>query len=115
MLKNKGLWMSDEEWNFKAKDDLIYIENISKTKVLGATSDGEVILEDFEESKAEQLWKKGEPRDFASEIFREPDAEGYFTLENSKEPKFMTAISESCLEIRGNITLIGIPITYILN
>ena len=116
VLKNLDeKWMSGEEWNFKAKDDLIYIENISKTKVLGATSDGEVILEDFEESKAEQLWKKGEPRDFASEIFREPDAEGYFTLENSKEPKFMTAISESCLEIRGNITLIGIPITYILN
>ena len=53
--------MSDEEWNFKTKDDLIYIENISNTKVLGATSDGEVILEDFEEDKAEQLWKKGEP------------------------------------------------------
>jgi hypothetical protein len=28
-------WMSDEEWNFKTKDDLIYIENISKRKVLG--------------------------------------------------------------------------------
>ena len=38
----------------------MYIENISNTKVLGATSDGEVILEDFEEDKAEQLWKKGE-------------------------------------------------------
>ena len=119
VLKNLDeKWMSDEEWNFKAKDDLIYIENISHTKVLGATSEGEVILEDFEEDKAEQLWKKGEPKDFASEVFREPDAEGYFTLENSKEPKFMTAISESCLEIRGNITLRRIPITaitYILN
>ena len=31
MLKNKeGLWMSDEEWNFKTKDDLIYIENIGE-------------------------------------------------------------------------------------
>ena len=97
--------MSDEEWNLKTKDDLIYIENISNTKVLGVTSDGEVVLEDFEEDKAEQLWKKGEPKDFASEVFREPDAERYFTLENFKEPKFMTAISESCLEIRGNITL----------
>jgi hypothetical protein len=36
MLINKeGLWTSDDEWNFKTKDDLIYIENISKTKVLG--------------------------------------------------------------------------------
>ena len=82
--------MSDEEWNFKPKDDYFYIENISKKKVLGAKSHGEVILEDFEEGKAEQLWKKGEP-----------DAEGYFTLQNSGEPKVLTAISESSLEIKG--------------
>ena len=49
-----------------------------------------VILEDFEEGKAEQLWKKGEP-----------DAEGYFTLQNSGEPKVLTAVSESSLEIKG--------------
>ena len=100
MLQNKdGLWTSDDEWNFKTKDDFIYIENISKTKVLGAKSHGEVILEDFEEGKAEQLWKKGEP-----------DAEGYITLENYYVlPKYMTAISESGLEIKGNITLRWIP------
>ena len=90
MLKNKGLWMSDEEWNFKPKDDYFYIENISKKKVLGAKSHGEVILEDFEEGKAEQLWKKGEP-----------DPEGYFTLQNSGEPKVLTAISKIFLEIKG--------------
>ena len=115
MLKNKkGRWMSDEQWNSKTNnDDLIHIENISKTKVLATARDGQVILEDLEEDKAEQLWKKGEPKDFASEVFGEPDAEGYFTLENYKEPKFMTAISESCLEIRGNITLRRIPTSYI--
>ena len=92
MLKNKeGLWTSKEEWNFRAKGDLIYIENISKTKVLEATDDDKVILEDIEEGKAEQLWKKGEP-----------DAEDYFTLESlSKVPKVITAISESSLEIKG--------------
>ena len=63
---------------------------MSKTKVLSAKSHGEVILEDFEGGKAEQLWKKGEP-----------DAEGYFTLQNSGEPKVLTAISESSLEIKG--------------
>ena len=101
--------MSDEEWNFKTKDDLIYIENISNTKVLGATSDGEVILEDFDEDKSEQLWKKGESKDFESEVFGEPDAEGYFTLENCKVPKFMTAVCENCLEIRGNTILRWTP------
>ena len=82
-------------WIFKPKDDdLIYIENTSKTKVLGATSDGKVILEDFEEGKAHQLWKKGKL-----------DAEDYFfTLENSGVPKVLTALSESSMEIKGNIT-----------
>ena len=61
---------------------------------MGATSNGEVILEDSEDGKDQQLWRKGEP-----------DAEGYFTLENSGVPKFITAISESDLEIKGNITL----------
>ena len=97
MLQNKAdhLWMSDGEWNFKqTKNGLIYIENISKAKVLGATNDGEVNLEDFQEYKAEQLWKKGEP-----------SGKGYFTLENSKVPKVMTAVSSSILQIKGNVTL----------
>ena len=100
MLKNKkGLWISDEQWNFKSSNDLLHIVNISKTKVLGTKSDGHVILEDFEEGKAEQLWRKGMP-----------NSEGYFTLENSKVPKIMTAISgfpfsSSILQIEGNITL----------
>ena len=64
-----------------------------RNKVLEITNDGKVFLKDLEEGKAEQLWKKGEP-----------NAEGYFTLENSKVPKVMTAISSSDLEIKGNIT-----------
>ena len=39
MLQNKGgLWKSNDLWNFTTKDNLIYIENISKTKVLGTTN-----------------------------------------------------------------------------
>ena len=94
--------MSDEEWNFKPKDDYFYIENISKKKVLGAKSHGEVILEDFEEGKAEQLWSKGGT-----------DDEGYFSLINAKLPngwvtdtklvtaKLMTAISSMVLKNQG--------------
>ena len=93
MLQNeKGIWTSDQEWNFKNKDDLIYIENISKTEVLGSTSDGNVFFENFEENKTEQLWKKGKP-----------NAEGYFTLQNAKDQKVMTAISSSGLKIKGDI------------
>ena len=94
-IKDKaGLWKSDDLWNFKTnEDDMFYIENTSGTKVLGATSNGKVIQESLVEGKADQLWKKGEP-----------DAEGYFTLQNSGEPKVLTAISSSSgdsLEIKG--------------
>ena len=88
LLKDKaGLWKSVDSWIFKTKDNISIIENISKRKVLGATSDGKVIQEVFVAGKADQLWKIGEP-----------DAKGYFTLENSGVPKVITAISESSLE-----------------
>jgi hypothetical protein len=72
---------------------MIYIENTSNTRVLGATSDGKVIQEFLVEGKANQLWKKGKP-----------DDEGYYTLQNSGESKVLTAISERSLEIKGNIS-----------
>ena len=81
-------------WIFTPKDDdLIYIENTSKTKVLGATSDDKVVEEDSDEDKAGQLWIKGEL-----------DADEYFTLKTSGVPKFLTAIG-SDLEIKGNTHL----------
>ena len=62
MLRNEeALWESEDIWKFKPKNNLIYVENTSKKKVFGITSDGEVILEDLVENKAEQLWRKGEP------------------------------------------------------
>ena len=86
--------MSDQDWNFKpGKDGLIYIESITDDQVLEFRKlDNKVVLEEFEEDKAEQLWKKGEP-----------DDEGYFTLENSKVPKIMTAFSATILKVKGNI------------
>jgi hypothetical protein len=98
LLNKEGLWMSDEKWSFKTvnvryKGELICIENINKTKVLGTKNRSKVILEKFEEDKHEQLWKKGEP-----------NAQGYFTLENYKVSKVMTATSSTTLELKGNIT-----------
>ena len=102
MLQNKaGFWKGSDEWNFRTKsDDLIYIENIQtltilnikKTWVLEAKDSAVTLEVDVEENKAEQLWKKGEP-----------NAEGYFTLENSKVPKILTAISAGVLTIQGTL------------
>jgi len=91
MLENKeGTWKSDDDWEFQPQlNGLIYIENTSKTKVLGSTSDGKVIEEVKVEGKAEQLWKKGKP-----------DAEGYITLQNSGEQKVLTAISKNSLKLK---------------
>ena len=86
--------MSDEEWNFKTKDEFIYIENISQKKFLETSSDGDVILKDFEEDKAHQLWKKGKP-----------DKEGFFTLESEVFTLTANSSNSSILHIRGNITL----------
>ena len=108
LINKKGLWKSVDLWNFKTKDDgLIYIENMSKTKVLETTNDNQVILEDFEENKAEQLWQKGNP-----------DEKGYFILVPSLPssvtvPKVITAISENDLEIKGNIIEIHSQVVYI--
>ena len=98
--------MSNDAWEFKDKDDWIYIENISKTKVLVPTNDGKVILEVKDEDKNEHLWEKGVPNN-----------DGYFTLQNARG-KFMTAISPRSLGIKGNSrmdNLLTIFFTYHLH
>ena len=96
--------MSDEEWNFnfKTTDDYFYIENISKNKVLETSSDGIVILKDFEEGKAEQLWYQ--ETSYAS------NAKGYFMLRNSHDEGVLTPTlfangTSNKLVLRGNIGL----------
>ena len=101
MLENKkGLWKSGvkQKWRFTFEGDLIRIENIWKKKVFGTTNDISVKLENIEDNKDGQLWKKGEP-----------DKKGYFSLKNNKVPKFLTFVSS--LTVEGNITLRWIPLT----
>ena len=95
MLQNKeGSWKSNDTWKFTYKGDKISIENIKKKKFLGAINNGsKVILEDFEDDKDGQLWKKGEL-----------NPEGYFTLKNDRVSKFLTADSSNSLKLKGNIT-----------
>ena len=97
VLENKAKnWTSADSWFIKAKHGyLVYIENNSTKKVLEAKSDGTVIEEpQSHKVKGDQLWIKGKP-----------DAQSYFTLENSVVSMVLTAISEKVLEIKGNITI----------
>ena len=95
LIDKAGLWNSVDSWTFITEDDdEICIQNTSNTMVLGATSENKVIQESLVEDKDAQLWRKGVP-----------DSEGYFTLQNSEglTIKVLTAISDSSLEIKGNI------------
>ena len=104
MLRNReGLWVSNDDWYFDTKDDFICIENLSKKKVLATSSDGEVILEDFEEGNAKQLWKKTRSK-----------VKGYFTLENSFDYGIITAVSSSILQTKGNICLSYLIVDYLV-
>ena len=88
VLKNG---MLNHKWNFKNKEEFIYIQKDSSEKVLGTTNGINVIEEEFQEGKSEQLWKVGEAT-----------AEGYFTLENHKMQKLLTVITPFHLRIEGN-------------
>ena len=70
-------------------------------KVLECTKDTKAVtIQDRVPNKKEQLWVKGSSNE-----------DGYFTLKSSEEcskvPKFMTAISASTLEIKGNYLLLA--------
>ena len=89
ILKNKANeWKSNDKWFIFTEENRTYIINTSKDKVLTIKNEGKVIQEDHEEGSFDQHWITGKP-----------DAEGYFTLESFRVPKFLTAISESTLEI----------------
>ena len=98
-MKNKAanLWKSQNEWKFGQEGEMYYIENVTKKKVLGATNFGKVIKEDFEEDNLKQLWEKVDPVG--------PTNEGDVLLENAESKKFMTAISNNSIEIKGNCLL----------
>ena len=93
MLKNKAnFWTSNDKWsgNFlTTRNNLYFIKNISEQTTFTTKNDGKVIQENFKGIPSVELWKKGKP-----------DNEGYFTLEHHKVTKFLTAISETNLEIK---------------
>ena len=88
VLKNG---MLNHKWNFKNIEEFIYIQKDSSEKVLGTTNGINVIEEEFQEGKSEQLWKVGEAT-----------VEGYFTLENRKLAKLLTVITPFHLRVEGN-------------
>ena len=95
-LKNKlSMWKSDDCWTLNPlrgrKGNQFYIENTSKDQVLGLV-DGNVEL--VQDGRG-QAWEKGEP-----------NTQGYFTLTNLASQKVLSAFSEGCLTVEGNVYLL---------
>ena len=99
-LTNKAnLWVSsDGSWKFEEKwGGLICIKNTLENKVLEPTEDGVILNVYNYYYKDEQLWIKGEENN-----------EGYFTLKHYESNKYLTAVPENKLTLRGNYKLIDI-------
>ena len=91
-VNKSNIWKSNDKWSFKpAEGTMVYIENVSKSKVLGTENDL-VIEEKFVENKREQIW----------EISKEGvvNSESYFTLKNLAIQKILTAVSAKKLELK---------------
>ena len=98
MLQNKEkYWISDEKWNFNQTNYLMH-DWMPKT-IFPSTNNAEVILENFDDAKADQLITA-----ISSKILLSTN-DGEVILENfddAKADQLITAISSSGLEIIGN-------------
>ena len=90
MKNNANLWTPNDELEVEFKNKYILIRNSSNTKVLAVRNEPDLVEEDFEEGKDEQLWTQ-----------KDSNTDGFFTLKNLKVQKYLTAVSESTLQVRG--------------
>ena len=90
LKNNANVWTPNDELEVEFKNEYILIRNSSSTKVLEARNESDLVEQDFEEGKDEQLWTQGDN-----------NTEGFFTLKNVKVQTYLTAVSESTLQVRG--------------
>ena len=93
MKNNANLWTSNDELKVELKNEThILIINETNTKVLAVhnSSIPDLREQNFEEDKKEQLW-----------IREDSHIDGFFTLRNLKWDKYLTAVSESFLQVQG--------------
>ena len=95
LINKANNWQSADEWKFTSvekKGGKIYIENISKEKVLATKNKHQLVEDAFDKQNDSQKWKKGPA-----------NGEGFFTLENITSQKFLTAaVSSNNFVVKGN-------------
>ena len=90
MENNANLWKSNDEFEVEFKNGYIVIKNNTNLKVLEVHNEPEIIEQNFQEGKDQQLWIK-----------EDSQIEGFFTLKNLKWDKYLTAVSENGLQVQG--------------
>ena len=93
LKNNANLWTSNDEFIVEFKNEYILIRNNTNCKVLAVYNEKTdlVIREQNEEvGKEEQHW-----------IREDSHIDGFFTLKNLKWDKYLTAVSQSSLQVKG--------------
>ena len=93
MKNNANLWTSNDEFKVELKNEThILIRNETNTKVLAVYNEPDLVIreQNEEEGKEEQLW-----------IREDSHIDGFFTLRNVEWDKYLTAVSESSLQVQG--------------
>ena len=92
MKNNANLWTSNDEFIVgPSKDETqILIRNKTNAKVLTVHNEPDLMEQNFDEGEEDQLWEK-----------EDSHIDGFFTLKNLKWDKYLTAVSESNLQVQG--------------
>ena len=94
MKNNANSWTPNDELEVEFKNEYILIRNSSNLMVLAVTNEPDLDEQNFEEGKNEQLWTR-----------EDSNTDGFFTLKNLKVQKYLTAVSESTLQVRGKYAM----------
>ena len=103
LINKANMWISSDNWKLPSKLKNGYIENSSKK-----SSDGKIVILKAGEIKVSEFQKAGptnstEPMDLSLQWQKiETERSDYFTLQNMKSGKYLTATSSGNLMIDGD-------------
>ena len=96
MKNNANLWTSSDEFGDDhfivevKNENIILIKNKTNDNVLTVHNEPDLMEQNFDEGEEDQLWEK-----------EDSHIDGFFTLKNLKWDKYLTAVSESNLQVQG--------------
>ena len=89
MKNNANLWTSNDQFEVEFKNEYILIRNNTNLKVLTVHNEPDIMEQNFD-GNDDQLWVK-----------EDSQIDGFFNLKNLKWKKYLTAVTESGLQVQG--------------